>query len=558
MATGDSIFFAAALLCDPTEGALPCEVRRVWGSIGKPGMAMMIPPKQPQIRDTRQDWSVVTHNALNEKLEDAFQSTTVHLLFTDYVLPIDVGTHGNRDFEPLNPNIILTLALNPETDRVPYMSAHTSPVAEEALGGDGSPLPAGWMAKWSPSHKAWYYVFFATGATQWERPLFQPEQQQYQTIQDQDPNVPTIENHPTTTEVMADNQVVGDGDRGLGKTTLAIGGGLLAGYSLRNKFEKHHESHGQQNGLGKMAQSAAIAGAGAVGAKIMGLFGNKQQQQQPPAPPVQVATQTQMHFYPVYVPGPQVSPPQLNHGQPSPSSSSYTHSHTAETVGAAPGIQSFGAPHQVGTALMSLQSTTSVGAFQPQSGPLLHIHGAVFVDKDVTQIVRSLVTQQQTLQTKGDSLIEQFGDPWPEVERKMFNVLYSYGDRPMELLAADTTSSNIEINHEALSKKRMEFCQAPPSPIIAVVWGYENVLTRSRMEQLEKTGELDGGGDTLGADKKVLDYSYTNCVKSVLWISNSSEYCPKVIRILNQFKGTIIRAKEIELSVQLEQCIRCS
>ncbi|KAF5716817.1 hypothetical protein FMUND_6113 [Fusarium mundagurra] len=327
--------------------------------------------------------------------------------------------------------------------------------------------------------------------------MFQPQQQHGQTLQDQDPNVPTIENHPTAT----DNQVVGDGDRGLGKTALAVGGGFLAGSSLRNKFEKHHDGHGQQNGLGKMAQSAAIAGAGAVGAKIMGLFGNKQQQQ-PAAPPVQVAPQTQVHFYPVYVPGPQVSPPPPHYAQHSPGNYNYGHCHTAETVGTAPGMQSLGSSHQTGTAPMSLQSPGPVGAFQPQSGPLLHIYGAVFADKDVTQIVRSLVTPRQTLQTKGDSLVEQFGDPWPDVERKMFNVLYSYGDRPMELLAADTTSSNIEINHEALSKKRMEFCQAPPSLIIAAVWGLENVLTRSRIEQLEKDGELDGAGDTLGAERQ--------------------------------------------------------
>jgi hypothetical protein len=189
-----------------------------------------------------------------------------------------------------------------------------------------------------------------------------------------------------------------------------------------------------------MAQSAAIAGAGVVGAKIMGLFGNKQQQQQP-APTVQTAsythTQTQTHFYPVFVPGPQVSPPPSYYGQHLPGNSGHAHNPTAETVGVVPGIQSFGSPHQTGGAPMSLQSSSSIGAFQPQTGPPLHIYGAVFADKDVTQIVRSLVTPQQTLQIKGDSLVEQFGDPWPDVERKMFNVLYSYGDRPMELLAAE-------------------------------------------------------------------------------------------------------------------------
>ncbi|KAF5695498.1 hypothetical protein FGLOB1_14014 [Fusarium globosum] len=99
MATGDSIFIAAALLCDPAEGALPSEVRRVWGSIGKPGIAMMIPPTEPQIRDVERDWRVVTHDTFDGKLENSFQSTTLHLRFTDYVLPIDVGAHGNRDFE---------------------------------------------------------------------------------------------------------------------------------------------------------------------------------------------------------------------------------------------------------------------------------------------------------------------------------------------------------------------------------------------------------------------------------------------------------------------------
>ncbi|KAG4268153.1 hypothetical protein FPRO04_12651 [Fusarium proliferatum] len=329
------------------------------------------------------------------------------------------------------------------------MSAHTLPIGEETLEGNGSPLPTGWMAKWSPEHNAWYYVFLATGATQWEHPEAQHKQQQYQGLQDPDPNVPAIENQPTTMEVGMDTQVTADGDRGLGKTALAMGGGFLAGSTLRNKLEKHHESHGQQNALGKMAQSVAIAGAGAVGAKIMGLFGNKQQEQHP-APPVQTATythtQTQTHYYPVYVPGPQVSPPPLYYGQHPQSTSSYAHNPAVETVGATPDIQSLGSP-------WSLQSPGS------------------------------------TLQIKGDSLVEHFGDPWPEVERKMFNVLYSYGDRPMELLAADTTSSNIEIKHEAISKRRMEFCQAPPSPIIAVVWGYENVLTVAQKVEDRTAGE---------------------------------------------------------------------
>ncbi|KAH7144414.1 hypothetical protein B0J13DRAFT_622962 [Dactylonectria estremocensis] len=376
------------------------------------------------------------------------------------------------------------------------MSSPNLSSSEVPLGGNGPPLPPGWLANWSPEHNAWYYVFPATGVTQWEFPISPPEQQQYQTLQD--PNTHAIENPPNSTALGEANQPVQDGDRGLGKTAFALGGSFLAGSSLRNKFENHHESHGQQNGLGKVAQSMAIAGAGAVGAKIFGLFGNKQQQQQP-AVQTTTHTHTQTHFYPVYVPGPQAPPQPSYYGQHSSSDSSYAHTPTSTTVGAVPGVHSFVSPHQTGGMPVPLHSPSNTGAFPPQNGPPLHIYGAVFADKDVTQIVRSLVTPQQTLQFKGDSLVQQFGDPWPEVERKMFNVLYSYGDRPMELIAADTTTSNIEVKHEAISKKRMEFCQAPPSRIIAGVWGYENPLTRARIEQLEKEGELDGTGDTLGA-----------------------------------------------------------
>ncbi|RSL88692.1 hypothetical protein CEP51_001584 [Fusarium floridanum] len=327
----------------------------------------------------------------------------------------------------------------------------------DAHPGASSPsLPPGWIANWSPEHNAWYYVFTATGATQWEYPSPPLDQHQYSPAPDhqsQPPYDPAAETP------------VQDGDRGLGKVALAMGGGYLLGHGHK------HEQH-QQHGLGKMTQSIAMAGAGAIGAKIFGLFGNKQQQQQQqhqPSPP----PQPQVHVYPVYVPGPQAAPspgPPSYYGQPPHAGQNFGHyGHTPDMT---PPVQPY---HHEG-----IQSpvTGGMGAFTPQSGPPLHIFGAVFADRDVTQIVKSLVTPQQTLTLSGDTLAEKLGDPWPEAERKMFNVLYSYGDRPMELIAADTNTANIEIKHEAISRKRMEFCQPPPSRLIACVWGCENSLTR--------------------------------------------------------------------------------
>lgn len=198
-----------------------------------------------------------------------------------------------------------------------------------------------------------------------------------------------------------------------------MGGGYLLGHGHK------HEQH-QQHGLGKVTQSMAMAGAGAIGAKIFGLFGNKQQHQPPPP-------QTQVHVYPVYVPGPQAAPspgPPSCYGQPPPAGQNLGHYNST------PDMTPLTQPYHHGGGVQS-PATGGMGAFTPQNGPPLHIYGAVFADRDVTQIVRNLATPQQTLILTGDTLVEKLGDPWSEAERKMFNVLYSYGDRPMELIAAE-------------------------------------------------------------------------------------------------------------------------
>ncbi|KAH8729977.1 hypothetical protein BGZ61DRAFT_586408 [Ilyonectria robusta] len=372
------------------------------------------------------------------------------------------------------------------------MSTPDLPSPRAPHGAAAPPLPPGWLANWSPEHNAWYYVLPATGATQWEFPTAPSDQPQYPPPGDH--QMPPTDQLSYNPALEGADQPAQDGDRGLGKTALSLGGGFLAGSSLRHKFENHHQHHDQQHGLGKMTQSMAMAGAGAIGAKIFGLFGNKQQQQQQPPP-----QQTQVHVYPVYVPGPQGAPPQSYHGQPPPVDPNYAHIPAGAASGVALGMGVSASPHHPGGTPVPFQGPGVMGAFAPQNGPPLHIYGAMFADKDVTQIVRHLVTPQQTLTIKGESLVEQFGDPWPEAGRKMFNVLYSYGDRPMEFIAADTTTGSIEIKHEAISKKRMEFCQPPTSRIIACVWGYENALTRARLEQLDKDGELDGSGESLGA-----------------------------------------------------------
>jgi hypothetical protein len=70
------------------------------------------------------------------------------------------------------------------------------------------------------------------------------------------------------------------------------------------------------------------------------------------------------------------------------------------------------------------------GGLAPSASPL-YTHGARFCDKGVANACRAKIAPDQTLSI--DNLVQEFGDLWPEACWKMFNVVYQYGDRPMEV-----------------------------------------------------------------------------------------------------------------------------
>ncbi|CZR63730.1 uncharacterized protein PAC_13627 [Phialocephala subalpina] len=97
LSSGNSIYVAAPLLCDPSEVPTPKEIRRVTGSIGRSGITVLIPPGEPKCR-VRDDesWIHVNHLPFDGKLENCFQQATLHLTFTAYELPLSDGSHGQH------------------------------------------------------------------------------------------------------------------------------------------------------------------------------------------------------------------------------------------------------------------------------------------------------------------------------------------------------------------------------------------------------------------------------------------------------------------------------
>ncbi|KAH6714304.1 hypothetical protein BKA61DRAFT_58103 [Leptodontidium sp. MPI-SDFR-AT-0119] len=100
VSSGNSLFVAVGLLEDPWQVTDYGGIRRLAGNIGKAGLNLLVPPPKPRIGvPDLSNWGVINHNEFEGEVEDSFRSTSLHLSFTDYQLPIDIGIHGNRDGE---------------------------------------------------------------------------------------------------------------------------------------------------------------------------------------------------------------------------------------------------------------------------------------------------------------------------------------------------------------------------------------------------------------------------------------------------------------------------
>jgi hypothetical protein len=89
MSSGNSLYIAGSLLCDPSEQAGPSEIRRVVGNIGRAGITFLIAP--PEVKHRRPDpekWMEINHNVFDGIFEDHFQQTSLHLSFTQYEISL--------------------------------------------------------------------------------------------------------------------------------------------------------------------------------------------------------------------------------------------------------------------------------------------------------------------------------------------------------------------------------------------------------------------------------------------------------------------------------------
>jgi hypothetical protein len=248
------------------------------------------------------------------------------------------------------------------------------------------------------------------------------------------------------------------------QTALAVGGGLAAGALLEHEIDEfkgrpHFPQHGGNHHVfGTMAGLIGAAGAGVLGTKLFGGMGQSAQAAPlPPAPSAYPAMSPQAPGYPASPPGAaaypvQAQPPPAYPGQPvqpgAPGSGPGLGGLGKFAVGSAVGVAGALAVNEASSLFHHHQGGASAGAPTAagggggmtsflggitHSGPRLVIHAAAYADRDVTDKVKARISPDQILTI--ENMNDEFGDPWPEANRKMFSVLYQYGDRPLEVWA---------------------------------------------------------------------------------------------------------------------------
>ena len=98
MSSGDSIYTSAALLSDPSKDSYSEAIARVRGNIGRPGIAYLVPPRDPLItKVTIREWRDISREDFDGQIKDSFHSTSLHLSFTGAQSRVNLEFSGAQD-----------------------------------------------------------------------------------------------------------------------------------------------------------------------------------------------------------------------------------------------------------------------------------------------------------------------------------------------------------------------------------------------------------------------------------------------------------------------------
>ena len=98
MSTGDSLYVGGALLCDPSPVSCSGMIKRISGNIGRPGIAFLVPPLAPLMKQVSiSEWPMAGSEEFEGFMKDCFKGISLHLSFTGANSPVNVGFSGAQN-----------------------------------------------------------------------------------------------------------------------------------------------------------------------------------------------------------------------------------------------------------------------------------------------------------------------------------------------------------------------------------------------------------------------------------------------------------------------------
>lgn len=86
------------LVCDPWDQPNAHELRHFLGNVGRPGVTLIVPPTARMKRSSNpSSWKLISTTGFNGLPEDYFGSTSLHLSFTEYHVPVHLAGKQARD-----------------------------------------------------------------------------------------------------------------------------------------------------------------------------------------------------------------------------------------------------------------------------------------------------------------------------------------------------------------------------------------------------------------------------------------------------------------------------
>lgn len=91
IASENSLYVTGKLLSDPFDTIAENDVRFIVGNVGRTGLCLLVAPVNPEIRSLGDEYNLANHAPYEEgKRGDSFHGTSLHLKFTDWILPLEV------------------------------------------------------------------------------------------------------------------------------------------------------------------------------------------------------------------------------------------------------------------------------------------------------------------------------------------------------------------------------------------------------------------------------------------------------------------------------------